>query len=304
MPKKITKQIRKGRKQKTKKQKLVHMVGCNKNSKSNSKTCKNKKIFSSLGKKPCPNCGPKCRCGPTCNCIKNCPGTCYLNRSYKKTSHNGGAGCGSCGCPIPPMSTKEMNQFGGYTYPPSLIPKSIYAPVLNNGKNGPIVGSGQIGGCGCGLPEMQSGGSNFYKPAPPVPGPFTGSAWGASINKWPGMNDVGGDRNYLKSYDSKNNIIVKDPALQMTMNDAGYKTMNSKVGGYTYKKNNSSKNSVTSSTNSIKGGGLVPQDLVNLGRDFSFNLKSAYNSLNGYSAPTNPLPYKDQLRSENSQFIV
>jgi hypothetical protein len=65
--------------------------------------------------------------------------------------------------------------------------------------------------------------------------------------------------------------------------DAGYKTLSSMVGGYKYK------------NRAKKGGGIIPQDLVNLGQDFTFNLKSAYNSLNGYSAPVNPLPYKDQL---------
>ena len=49
-----------------------------------------------------------------------------------------------------------------------------------------------------------------------------------------------------------------------------------------------------------RGGGIVPQDLVNLGRDVSFNFKSAYNALNGYSAPMSPLPYKDQLSSSVS----
>ena len=48
-----------------------------------------------------------------------------------------------------------------------------------------------------------------------------------------------------------------------------------------------------------RGGGLLPQDLVNLGREVGFNFKSAYNSLNGYKAPVNPLPYKDQLRSNS-----
>ena len=49
-----------------------------------------------------------------------------------------------------------------------------------------------------------------------------------------------------------------------------------------------------------RGGGFMPQDLVNLGRDASFNFKSAYNALNGYSAPVSPLPYKDQLSSSIS----
>ena len=39
------------------------------------------------------------------------------------------------------------------------------------------------------------------------------------------------------------------------------------------------------------GASLVPQDLVNLGNDFSYNMKSFYNAINGYKAPVNPAPY-------------
>ena len=44
-----------------------------------------------------------------------------------------------------------------------------------------------------------------------------------------------------------------------------------------------------------RGGGIIPQDLVNLGRGVAYGLGSAYNSLAGYPTPVNPLPYKDQL---------
>jgi hypothetical protein len=44
-----------------------------------------------------------------------------------------------------------------------------------------------------------------------------------------------------------------------------------------------------------RGGGLIPQDLVNFGRTFTYGLGSAYNAINGYQQPVNPLPYKDQL---------
>ena len=44
-----------------------------------------------------------------------------------------------------------------------------------------------------------------------------------------------------------------------------------------------------------KGGGLIPQDLLNLGRDFGYNFKTAYNTINGYNPPVNPAPYKGQL---------
>jgi len=306
MPRK-TSNKRSNNKRKTRKQKLYLMRGCSKNAKS----CKNKKSFSSLGKgnTACPKCGPNCHCGPKCNCPHKCPGTCYLNRRLKGGSSSG---CGSCGCPIAPY---PMN--GGF-YPNN-------AP-LNNGE---ILGTGQNGGTctACAQVPVQSGG-NFFKPAGPMPGPFVGSNWGAAFSKWPGVNDVGGDRNYLKSYNANNNIIGKDPQLQMSMNDAGYNSMYSKVGGYRYdtkpstsssssstlssdsegnsnsKSKSKSKSKSNSKTKSIKGGSLVPQDLVNLGSDFTFNLKSAYNALNGYPPPVDPLPYKQLTNLYNGRAVV
>jgi hypothetical protein len=41
-------------------------------------------------------------------------------------------------------------------------------------------------------------------------------------------------------------------------------------------------------------------------RDFNFNLKSTYNTLNGYKAPVSPLPYKEQLTGalNNNRFML
>jgi len=275
------------------------MRGCSKNNKS----CKNKKVFSSLGNKSCSKCGPNCRCGPSCNCPHKCPGSCYLNRRLTK----GGSGCGSCGCPIAPLSIKQMNQFGGV---PNNIPKyvaNIDSPVLISPPNKStgyiqIPGIAQNGGNSCTTCGVLKGG-NFYKLASPIPGPFVGSSWSPSIKDWPTMSGISGDSNYNKSYNANNNIIAQDPQLQMSLNDAGYNTLNSMVGGYNYRKKHASHSSSSSKSNTIKGGGVIPQDLVNLGSDFTFNLKSAYNALNGYKAPMNPLPYKDQL-SQNSINIV
>lgn len=242
----------------TRKQKPIIMVGC---SKKNKKSCKNNIS--------CPKCGPNCHCGPKCNCPHPCPGSCYLNHSLK-----GGSGCGSCGCPIAPYPMK-----GGFnSIPPATVPLN-YKPILGTGQNG--------GNCStCAQIPVQKSGA-------PIPGPIIGHSWGTSVDKWPGVNGIGSDRNYLKSYDTNNNIVSKDPQLQMSMGDSGYKFWNSIIGGRGRKKHKSNK------SKTIKGGGLIPQDLLNLGRDFSFNFKSAYNSLNGYKAPVNPLPYKDQLLNTN-----
>jgi len=236
-------------------QKLINMVGCSKNHK-HLKTCKKNKRRVRLGTK----------------------------RHYK---HNGGGGCGSCGCPVGGLTWSEMNKYGGKSnfFPLNSVPNATVP--LNYG---PALGaSGQIGGsCAmCSAIPVHSGGGHFYKPPSLVPGPFVGSAWGPNVSQWPAIDGVGGDRNYFNPYN-----LNKDPALQMSLNDAGYKTAYSKVGG---RKRRSNK----------KGGGVMPQDLTNLGNNLGFNFKSAYNALNGYPAPVNPLPYKDQLsNSLNSSKLM
>ena len=276
MPKKSRKSRRKrGHNAKTRKQKVINMIGCSKKHKHNT-SCKK-----DLG---CPNCGPNCHCGPNCNCPHPCPGSCYLNR--RKKMQKGGSGCGSCGCPVGGLTYKDMNKFGGaYNYS-----KDFNKPVIIDGTNNrggfvEIPGTTQRGGtCGgtCGI--VQSGGN--------MPGPFIGSPWGAKVNEWPGMNGISNDRNYLNSYSG---TISNDPQTQMLPPDAnaGYKTLSRMIGGKKKKRK------------AQCGGGLIPQDLVNLGRNFSFNLQSAYNSLNGYQQPVNPMPYKDQLpRSSNNRLLI
>jgi hypothetical protein len=259
---------RKSRKSKSRKQKVINMIGCSKKHK-HSKTCKSK---TNLANNACPKCGPNCHCGPNCNCPHPCPGSCYLNRRKVK---KGGSGCGSCGCPVGGLTSKQMSQFGGS----NLVGSPVLIDGSNTNKYIPIPGISQKGG--------------------KMPGPFIGSSWSAPVDKWPTMNGIGGDRNYLANYSK---VIGNDPQQQMSMNNSGYVTKNSMVGGYTYKNKRHSR-AKSSSSNSIKGGGLIPQDLVNLGSSFTFNLKSAYNSLNGTSAPTNPLPYKDQLQTNNKLII-
>jgi len=44
-----------------------------------------------------------------------------------------------------------------------------------------------------------------------------------------------------------------------------------------------------------RGGGLIPEGILNLGRVVNHNLGSAYNGMLGYNAPVNPIPWKGQL---------
>lgn len=153
--------------------------------------------------------------------------------------------------PIAPFSWKQMNMRGG----------QCDACGLMKG--------GQCDTCG-----LMKGGS-FYKPAAPVPNPLVGQPWGPAISSWPGVNGIGGDRNYLA------NNLYKHGDPQTMMKIGGSKKKRGKRKG-------------------LNGGSIFPQDLINLGRDMSFNFKSAYNSLNGYPSPVNPLPYKDQLSGSMS----
>lgn len=145
--------------------------------------------------------------------------------------------------------------------------------------NCPIKGGSGCGSSGCPISPMswikmnKFGGSNSH--IPPVPGPDVGNPW--SLSNLPGQNGIGGDNNYLKPYNTNN-----DPALQMTSNGSGYNNPNSKIGG---NKRGGNK----------RGGGLIPQDLVNLGRDFGYNFGTAYNAINGYKPQVDPSPYKGQL---------
>jgi hypothetical protein len=138
------------------------------------------------------------------------------------------------------------------------------------------------GGCAGQCPVGGQNGGNFYKPPAPIPGPFVGTSWTPSIRGWPGVNGISSDNNYL----AQNLYDHGDPQTMM------------KLGGSKQSKIGKKKYQIT------KGGGLVPQDLVNLGRDMSFNFKSAYNALNGYAAPTNPLPYRDQLSRDSSNKLI
>jgi len=122
----------------------------------------------------------------------------------------------------------------------------------------------QRAGCGCGLGTQSGGSSNSA---------LIGNPWTADISNWPGVQGVPGVSNHYNLNEYKS----FDPQTQMGSERAQY-------GGTRKNK---------------RGGGLIPQDLVNMGRNMMFGVGSAYNSLSGYQAPVNPLPYKNQLMNTN-----
>ena len=125
----------------------------------------------------------------------------------------------------------------------------------------------QMGGCtSCLGGGVQSGGGINNSGTP-----LLGTPWTPKINDWPGVAGKDGQTNYFS-----NNQYLVDPQRSMI----------SERDQQTYMLGGSRKR---------RAGGIIPQDLVNLGRSMVYGLGSAYNTLNGYPTPVSPLPYKDQL---------
>jgi len=155
------------------------------------------------------------------------------------------------------------------------------------------------GGCGCGLPFLSGGGrkhranckcSNCKKirnsrnmkggnPGIPYPNGLVGTPWTPSVGGWPGVNGVPGDSNYISP-----NQLKTDP-LTSIINVGANPPFT--VGGANRSRRRKQKGGTLSN--------FLGQDLINLGRQFQFGLGSTYNALAGYSAPVNPLPWKDQF---------
>ena len=215
-----------------------------------------------------------------------------------------GKGGSSCGLSTPsniPVNTNASNP----AYPntgPTIKPNTIFnnASIQQGGSCNcglPIMAGGRKrnGGCGplCSMGFMVGGtrhrvgckcskckkrlmkGGNAGIPNGLVGAPFTPK----NIDGLPGVDGIGGNRNYIPI-----NTYNNDVSRQMV--DVGANRPFLKGG----KKKQ-------------KGGTLsnfMAQDLINLGRQFQFGVGSAYNALAGYSAPVNPLPWKDQFPGKTS----
>jgi hypothetical protein len=209
----------------------------------------------------------------------------------------GGSSCGLSNPSTIPVNTNAVNPTIPNTGPVSVGSTTIF----NNA-------STQRGGsCGCGLPFMTGGcgplcaagfmiGGTKHRvgckcsdckmmnmkksnmtggnSGIPYPNGLVGSPITPNPSTWPGVNGIPGDSNYYPL-----NQYKVDP--QTAMVDLG--ANKPFLGGKKRKQ---------------KGGTLsnfMGQDLINLGRQFQFGIGTAYNALAGYSAPVNPLPWKDQL---------
>lgn len=161
-------------------------------------------------------------------------------------------------------------------------------PVLSGGGCGTCGGSVLSGGgkhrtsCKCSSCKSNQSGGN---PGIPYPNGLAGNPWTPAISGWPGVDGVQGGRNYL----APNNYHT-DISRQMTMVGANPPFT---IGGGKRRRGSKKQRGGTLSN-------FFTQDLINLGRQFQFGMGSAYNAMNGYSAPTNPMPWKGQLPNSPS----
>jgi hypothetical protein len=191
-----------------------------------------------------------------------------------------GGGCSSCERPLMSGGCGEMcSMKGGKRKMKTRARTRAIAMARGRAR-------ANTGGCGpaCALPflgggkKRQQGGN----PGIPYPDGLVGSPWTPSISGWPGVDGVQGDRNYL-SLNTYNNDISRQ------MVDVGPNPPFVVGGG----------KRARGRTQKQRGGTMsnfLTQDLVNLGRQVQFGVGSAYNALSGYSAPVNPLPWKDQYK--------
>jgi hypothetical protein len=198
-------------------------------------------------------------------------------------------GKGGSSCNLPKNASLPINQNASNPAYPNTGPKIQPNTIFNTS-------SAQRGGnCGCGLPFMKGGykhriGCKCSKckkimkggnPGIPYPDGLVGKPWTPNISNWPGVDGIPGDRNYLS-----NNLYKNDP--QTSMKNIGPSPPFIKGGNKKNKKGGTLSNS-------------IGQDFINLGRQLQYGVGSAYNALAGYTAPTNPMPWKGQF--PNSQIL-
>lgn len=175
-------------------------------------------------------------------------------------AHRGG--CGACGA---------SGMSGGRC--------GTYNPVVMTG------GKKHRRECKCSLCKSKRARQSGGNPGIPYPSGLVGSPWTPPISGWPGVDGIQGDRNYL----APNNYHT-DISRQMVSVGANPPFI---TGGGKRKQSKSK-----SKTKKQRGGTLsnfITQDLINLGRQFQFGMGSAYNALNGYGGPVNPMPWKGQM---------
>jgi hypothetical protein len=273
----------KGLKKSSRKQKLYKMVGCSKKTQKNYLGGSTDTPLAYTGQPsffvPNPHLSYTGKGGSSCSLTTNTSVPTNTNGENRTLPNTGPVSAGqntifnsalsqtggSCGCDAPLMSGGGKNNKRGGMCPLCSLGFMVGGKKHRNGCR-----------CtSCKSQEMKGGNAGI-----PYPDGLVGSPWTPSSSGWPGVDGIPGDNNYYPV-----NTYNNDVSRQMVDVGANPPFLNIKGG----KKNKQ------------KGGTLsnfLTQDLINLGRQFQFGIGSAYNALAGYSAPVNPMPWRDQLPSK------
>jgi hypothetical protein len=150
---------------------------------------------------------------------------------------------------------------------------------------------------------------------------LVGSSWKSNPATWSGVNGVGGDGNHLSLNNYNNDVsrqmldIGANYPFNGMLRGGGHRhhcKPDCKCGRGRHRCGPSCKcgrgrscGCKYSSTHkkTYRGGGFLPQNLVNVGRNFMYNIGASNNEMNGYADPPNPMPYQGHLVSNDSKFL-
>ena len=143
--------------------------------------------------------------------------------------------------------------------------------------------------------QQMQGGGGITGPGTSYANGLVGSPWKGNSDTWPGVNGVGGDSKHLKF-----NTYDTDISRQI-VNLGANPPFNGMLGGRRRRLQNKRKSRKHKKT--LRGGGFIPQNLVNVGRNFMHNIGASNNEINGFAPPPNPMPYRDHLIGQPSNFL-
>jgi hypothetical protein len=209
----------------------------------------------------------------------------FSNNPFLAYTGKGGSGSNNSLNPSAVMPTNTMPNTGPVFQGVSTIPtnKGLMQRGGNCGSSTCSTINMTGGSCGCGQLLTGGGitsGGKKQKGGTWAPQGLIGKPWTPSPSGWPGVNGM--SRNYLDY-----NQYKVDPQTAMINLGPNFPFLK---GGKKHKSNKKSKKQ--------RGGALsnfLMQDFVNLGRQAQFGFGSAYNGINGFPAPVNPLPWKGQF---------
>jgi hypothetical protein len=175
---------------------------------------------------------------------------------------------------------------------------------LNGGSNTKL----HKGGCGCSLQQggsyknnlaMKGGNCSAGNGGIPYPNGLLGKSWTPNPAGWPGVTDVAMNNNHL-GYNTYSPVDISRQMVNEFSNPfklIGGRRKHKKLTKHQKTKHRKNKHHKTKKLHGGALSNLLAQDFVNVGRQLGYGAGSTYNAVLGYPAPTNPLPWKDQLPS-------